>query len=162
MRHARNKDLSRIVEIYNEAVPTRLATADTEKVSLESRKQWFESHTRKKHPIMVYEDQEQILGWVSFEPFYGRPAYTHTAEVSIYIAQDFCSKGLGSRILGEALKLAPDLGIKSVVGYIFSHNKPSLSLFRKFGFEEWGKLPDIAVMDGKKFSLSILGLHLNQ
>lgn len=162
MRYARYEDLSRIVEIYNEAVPTRLATADTEKVSLESKKQWFENHTREKHPIMVYEDEGQVLGWVSFEPFYGRPAYAQTAEISIYLAQDCCSKGLGSKLLGEAIKLAPDLKIKSLVGYIFSHNKPSLGLFRKFGFEEWGKLPDIAVMDGQKFSLSILGLHLNQ
>lgn len=162
MRYARYEDLSRIVEIYNEAVPTRLATADTEKVSLESKKQWFENHTREKHPTMVYEDEGQVLGWVSFEPFYGRPAYAQTAEISIYLAQDCCSKGLGSKLLGEAIKLAPDLKIKSLVGYIFSHNKPSLGLFRKFGFEEWGKLPDIAVMDGQKFSLSILGLHLNQ
>ncbi len=162
MRYACNEDLVRIVEIYNEAVPTRLATADTEKVSLESKKQWFENHTRDKHPIMVHEEDDKVLGWVSFEPFYGRPAYAQTAEISIYIDQSYCSRGLGSKLLQKALRLAPDLGIKCVVGYIFSHNKPSIKLFTKFGFEEWGRLPDIAIMDGNRFSLSILGLHLAQ
>jgi phosphinothricin acetyltransferase len=41
------------------------------------------------------------------------------------------------------------------VGYIFSHNEPSIRLFRAFSFEEWGHLPNIAKMDGKEYSLSI-------
>ena len=43
----------------------------------------------------------------------------------------------------------------------FSHNDPSLRLFKSFGFAEWGKLPEIAEMDGKEFSLSILGKRVN-
>ena len=53
------------------------------------------------------------------------------------------------------------LDIKTVVGFVFSHNDPSLRLFKSFGFEEWGKLPEIAEMDGKEFSLSILGKRVN-
>jgi phosphinothricin acetyltransferase len=57
--------------------------------------------------------------------------------------------------------MTPSLGIKTLIGYIFSHNEPSLRLFRSFGFEEWGKLPNIADMDGKEYSLSIVGKRIN-
>jgi L-amino acid N-acyltransferase YncA len=36
-----------------------------------------------------------------------------------------------------------------------------LRLLKSFEFEEWGKMPDVAEMDGKEFSLSILGKGLN-
>jgi len=45
---------------------------------------------------------------------------------------------------------------------IFSHNIPSIKLFKSFGFKEWGILPDVAIMDGKEYSLSILGKRINK
>jgi phosphinothricin acetyltransferase len=161
MQPATDKDLPKIVEIYNSTVPTRLATADTEPVSVESKRPWFNNHVPGKRPILVERIDGEIAAWVSFESFYGRPAYGRTAEISIYLAPEFRRQGLGKRLLREALDMTPELGIRSVVAYIFSHNEGSIRLFRSFGFETWGVLPDIAEMDGKRYSLSILGKHLN-
>lgn len=161
MRDAVDSDLPRIVEIYNAAVPTRLATADTVEVSLESKREWFERHVPGKRPILVHEDENSVVAWLSFEPFYGRPAYDHTAELSIYIDPAHCSKGLGAKLLEQAIAMTAELNIKTMVAYIFSHNEPSIRLFKKYGFEEWGKLPEIAEMDGKEYSLSILGRRIN-
>jgi len=160
MRIATENDLERIVEIYNSTVPTRLATADTEEVSVASKRDWFQAHTPDR-PILVHEEDGAVAAWVSFQPFYGRPAYDGTAEISIYIAPGRRGQGLGTRLLREAMELAPDLGIRTLVSYIFSHNEPSLRLFDAFGFKEWGLLPDVAVMDGKTYSLSILGKHFS-
>jgi L-amino acid N-acyltransferase YncA len=52
------------------------------------------------------------------------------------------------------------LGIKTLMGYIFKHNEPSLRLFRDHGFEDWALLPNIAVLDGIKRSVVILGKRL--
>jgi len=160
MRNATEKDLPRIVGIYNSTVPTRLATADTEPVSVESKRPWFLAHTPDRHPILVHEEAGKVIGWVSFQPFYGRPAYDHTAEISIYLAPEARGMGLGKQLLREAMDMTLDLGIKTLLGFIFSHNEPSIRLFCGFGFEEWGKFPDIAEMDGREYSLSILGLRL--
>ncbi len=159
MRNATRDDLAKIVDIYNSTVPTRLATADTEEVSVASKEDWFDAHTPSR-PILVHEENGAVAAWVSFQPFYGRPAYDATAEISIYVAPENRGKGLGTLLLREAMELTPELGINTLVGFIFSHNEPSLRLFRAFGFEEWGRLPGVAVMDGKTYSLSILGRHL--
>ena len=85
-RNATQNDLSRIVEIYNSTIPLRTVTADTETVSVESRQKWFDEHSPDKRPLWVVENGDnQIIGWVSFQSFYGRPAYDATVEISIYL-----------------------------------------------------------------------------
>jgi phosphinothricin acetyltransferase len=162
MRTATENDLDAIVSIYNSTVPTRQSTADTTEVSVASRMEWFRQHDPARRPLMVHEANGNVVGWVSFQSFYGRPAYDHTAEISIYISPEYRGKGLGRRLLAESLEKTSALSIKTVVGFIFSHNTPSINLFRSFGFEEWGRLPDVAEMDGKEFSLSILGKRISE
>lgn len=160
-RNATLSDLSRIVEIYNSTIHSRMVTADTEPVSTESRLKWFDEHTPSKRPLWIIKNSDtQIIGWVSFQSFYGRPAYDTTVEISIYIDPEQRGKGLGKQILQYCIDNAPKFGIKTLLGFIFSHNEPSLKLFRHFGFEDWGTLPNIALLDGKEYGLKILGKRI--
>jgi L-amino acid N-acyltransferase YncA len=139
-----------------------MVTADTEPVSVASRIKWFEEHSFDKRPLWVVEDENEVIGWVSFQPFYGRPAYDATAEISIYLDEKIRGKGLGKKILQHVTETSPSLGIKTLLGFIFGHNKPSLKLFRQFGFEQWALLPDIAVLNGIERSLIIVGKRLSK
>ena len=108
IRHANENDLPAIVAIYNASIPGRMATADLEPVSVMSRINWFKNRSPVKHPLWVVETGEVIMGWLSFQPFYGRPAYHATAEVSIYIATKYHRQGLGERLLKEAIRQSPN------------------------------------------------------
>jgi len=160
IRHANENDLPAIVAIYNASIPNRMATADLEPVSVKSRINWFQNRSPVKHPLWVVETGEAIAGWLSFQPFYGRPAYHATAEVSIYIATKYHRQGLGKRLLKEAIRQSPNLGLKTLIGFIFGHNEASLKLFEQFGFERWGNMPKIAELDGVQRDLVILGLRV--
>ena len=162
IRLAVEKDLKDIVAIYNSTISTRQSTADTTKVTVESRLEWFRQHTPNKRPLMVHEVNGKVVAWVSFQSFYGRPAYDHTAEISLYISPEQRGKGLGRSLLRESLELTKQFDIKTVVCFIFSHNIPSINLFKSFGFEKWGTLPNVAKMDGKEYSLSIIGKRVNE
>lgn len=159
--YATHADLPTIVHIYNEIIPSRLATADLEPISVASREDWFASFDPATRPLWVMKDDDRIAGWVSLESFYGRPAYHQTAEVSIYIDEDYCHQGLGQRSLDHVFDQLPKLGLQNIVAFIFSHNVPSQGLFKKNGFEIWGHLPEVAEMDGQLRSLDILGRHFN-
>ncbi len=128
IRHAVEYDLPRIVEIYNAAIPTRSSTADTETVSVASRKAWFFRHEPDRRPLLVYEQQGRLIG---------------------------------KRLLQKAEELAPALGLRSLVGYVFAHNTRSMRLLSALGYQEWGRLPDIAEMDGKEYTLCIMGKRLD-
>lgn len=154
---ADHKDLPRIVEIYNQAIPGRLSTADTELVTVASREKWFQEFNHDHYPIWVIKVNHQIVGWISLEAFYGRPAYGKTAEISIYFANDYHHQGLGQQALQFVEAQLPKLKINTIVAFIFSHNLPSQGLFKKNGFAKWAHLPDVAVMDDKLYSVDILG-----
>lgn len=169
IRLAVESDLPAIIEIYNAAIPTRLATADLDPISVESRRAWFRSHD-DRYPVWVItigdrdiqgDRNEQIIGWLSFQMFYGRPAYHKTAEVSIYIDPHHQGKGLGKKLLSHAIANCPTLNISKLVGFIFAHNTASLRLFADFGFEQWGFLPEIAELDGIEQSLMIFGKRID-
>jgi hypothetical protein len=120
MRLATENDLPAIVSKYNSTIPSRESTADTVEVTVESRKEWFDRHIPDKRPLMVQEQDEKVVAWVSFQLFYGRP-YDHTAEVSIY--GYFLTLLIGG-ILPEGLKIGVDLRRKGREA-----NKITLPLF---------------------------------
>ena len=160
-RDATIDDLPRIVEIYNSIIAGRMVTADTEPVSVESRIRWFEAHDTERRPLWMVMDGNRNIGWVRFQWFYGRPAYNGTAELSIYLDEEERGKGFGEKILLHAMNSCERLQIKTLLGYIFAHNLPSLKLFRKMGFTDWGHFPRIAILDGVERDLIITGKRIN-
>lgn len=163
IRLATRDDLPRIVDIYNASIAGRLATADTEAVSVTSRERWFLDHAPGSRPLLVLEDPQhdrEITGWVSLQSFYGRPAYQATAEVSVYVAPEHQGRGVGRRLLEEMVQRSPGLGVTTLLGFVFGHNTPSLRLFETHGFARWAHLPRVAVLDRVDRDLIILGRRL--
>ena len=162
-RLARRDDLPVIVDIYNSTVASREVTADTEPVSVASREAWFNEHTPERRPLWVIHEANDvsghpaIVGWMSYSNFYGRPAYSGTAELSIYIDEQWRGRGLGKYCLEQAIAFAPSIRVHTLLGFIFGHNVPSLALFRKFGFDTWANFPRVANLDGIERDLIILG-----
>ena len=160
IRDAVATDLATIVNIYNSTIPERIATADLTPVSLESRQIWFQEHSPVHRPIWVVELNDSVVGWLSFQSFYGRPAYEQTAELSIYVAINYRGQGIGKTLLEKAIKKSQSLGINNLVAFIFAHNQPSLQLFSKYKFQQWGYLPKVAVLDNIERDLVIMGLRI--
>jgi phosphinothricin acetyltransferase len=157
IRNATIDDLPVIVAIYNTAIPTYRVTADLTPVSVASRQPWFAEHSPDHRPLWVAQDGDQVVGWMSLSSVYGRPAYEKTCEVSIYLAPDRCGRGLGTQLLQHCLEQAPRVGVTTLLGLIFGRNAPSLRLFAKMGFQQWGCLPRVAELAGVEHDLVILG-----
>ncbi|WP_152396798.1 GNAT family N-acetyltransferase [Paenibacillus guangzhouensis] len=153
-------DMDRIVEIYNSTIAGRMVTADLEPVTVQSRMKWFDEHSPDFRPLWVLKQDDRIAAWLSFQSFYGRPAYNATAEISIYIDEAYRGQGIGSLLIERAIEACPGLQIHTLLGFVFGHNEPSLALLRKFGFEAWGTLPRVANLDGIERDLVIVGRRI--
>jgi L-amino acid N-acyltransferase YncA len=160
IRDAVEADLPAIIDIYNVAVTTRIATAQLEPVTLEERRDWLKEHSPARHPFWVVEVDGQVAGWLTIKPFLPRCAYRGTVELSVYVDQKFRRRGIARSLLEEAIARGPSLGVSAMVGLIFGHNQPSLQLFEQLGFERWGLLPRVAQLDGVERDLAILGRHV--
>jgi hypothetical protein len=101
----------------------------------------------------------RVIGWLDFKKFLPRCAYRATAEISVYVDEEFRRGGVGQRLLEHAIAHAPSLGITTLVGLIFGHNEPSLKLFQRLAFERWAFLPGVAQLDGVERDLVLMGRH---
>ncbi|MCE0490290.1 N-acetyltransferase family protein [Pantoea sp. Mb-10] len=164
-RKAKPGDLQDLVTIYNYAVGTFESTCDVSEVSIESRRTWLRDHinnpARPLWVAYVVGDPTKICGYLCFSDFLNaREGYKITSDLAIYLHPNYQSQGLGSFLLSSALKVAPTLGIHVLATTIFSSNKKSLSLFKKFDFQVWGELPGVANLNGKIKDLTVVGIHL--
>lgn len=155
-------DLERIVEIYNATIPSRQVTADLEPISVQSRLPWFHAHDPRRRPLWVAQSSAGVEGWLSLSTFYDRAAYDATVEVSVYVDERSRATGLGSLLLTHAIAQAPALGIDTLIGYVYRHNPQSLRLFHRHGFQRWGLLPGVTVLDRLARDVVILGRKVTE
>ncbi len=164
-RDAQERDLPRIVEIYNFAVASRKCSCDLEPTTVEARLPAFRKHSPGHRPLWVAEDADfpgqGAIGYLGFFPFMNeRPGYFITADLAIYLHPDYQGRGLGSWLLQAAIDFAPTIGIETLTATIFASNESSLRLFEKFGFERWGFMPRVARLEGVEKDLVLVGRRI--
>lgn len=160
IRPATLSDLPAIVSIYNQAVADRFATADTSPVTVEQRRAWFEEHD-DEYPIRVIESEGCVRGWYSLSAYRsGRPGVRGTAELSYYVDADSRGRGYGTAMIAHAVSEARNTGKRVLFCIILERNAASIRLMDKCGFERWGRLPDVALIDGDAVSHVYYGRKL--
>src|SRR5262249_48251666 len=145
--------------IYNATVLTRMVTAELEPTTVEARLPWFREHSPEHYPFWVAESEGRVIGWLDFKKFLPRGAYRGTAEISVYIHEEFRRRGVGQQFVAQAIARVPSAGVTALIGLVFGHNEPSLKLFERISFERWGVLPGIARLDDVERDLIVMGLH---
>ena len=151
IRSATFSDLEPIVAIYNQAVLAKFETADTDTFTVEERTEWLNSHLNNQYPVIVAEHEGGVKGWLSISPYRaGRKALQGCVEVSYYVDHAFLGLGIGSQLLTQGLEVCRNNGFHTVLTIILDRNERSIQLMKKFGFELWGTLPDIADFDGER------------
>jgi L-amino acid N-acyltransferase YncA len=161
IRLAQIDDLPAIVDIYNQAIPSKQSTGDTQPLRVEDRMTWFREHQPGEHPIFVAEVDGQVAGWCSLSAYRpGRAALRFTAEVSYYIDLAYHRQGIATALIEHALAACPALQIKHLIAIVLEGNEASLKLLEKMGFEQWGYLPRVADFDGKEVGQLYYGRHM--
>jgi len=156
IRPANSDDLTAITEIYNEAVLTTDATFDNEPKTLTEQKVWFSAHD-SRHPILVAELDKVVVGWASLSEWSGRCAYADTAEISIYVKQEYRNQGVGKKLMSAIMREGQRVGLHTVIARITEGNQVSISLHEAAGFENIGIMREV----GRKFN-KLLDVRLMQ
>lgn len=155
VRTAGLDDLRDITEIYNEAILTTDATFDTEPKSYDEQKVWFANHG-PRNPILVAELNGMVVGWASLSEWSPRRAYADTAEVSLYVKQEYRSRGIGKRLLESIIQEGEKAGLHTVIARITTGNKESIHLHQQAGFEHVGVMREVGKKFGKLLDICLM------
>jgi len=159
IRKASLQDLKATVEIYNQAIRDGKKTAHQNEFSVAERTAWFEKHQSEQFPLFVAELDEAIVGYATLSPYRAnRPALASSVEISYYVHFDYHRKGVGDALVKQALAAARNKGFQTVIAILLSGNTASIQLLVKNGFEEWGRLPEIAHFDDVKLDHLYFGM----
>lgn len=147
-RKAKLSDLDAILKIYNQGIEDRIATLETELKDGHFISDWFNKH-QGRYQVIVAQSGEDVVGWVSLNPYNARQAYAGVAELSIYISRSHRGKGIGSLLLKSAERKAKEYGFHKIVLFTFLFNELGQGLYRKFGYREVGVFMKQGMMDGE-------------
>lgn len=147
IRPAQPRDLPAITDIYNEAGVGTTASYALDRVSLDDRRDWWERLTAAGFPVLVLEDDEEVVGFASYSQFRPLAGYSRTVEHSVYVRSGHRAAGAGRMLMLALIDLARGKGVHVMVGVVDGANEGSLTFHRKLGFEESGRLPQV----GRKF-----------
>ena len=156
IRQAILEDLGAITEIYNEAILKTVATFDTKPKTLEEQKIWFANHG-SKYPILVAEQDGLVVGWASLSRWSDRCAYSDTAEISLYVEEEFRGKGIGRKLMEAIIREGQKAGLHTVIARIAEGTEVSIHLHESVGFEHIGIMKEV----GRKFG-KLLDVYLMQ
>ncbi len=93
IRDATEKDVTYILDIYNDAILNTTAVYAYKPVTFKNRIDWYEQKKADGYPIFVYELDNKVVGFATFGPFRAWPAYKYSIEHSIYINKEYRKKG---------------------------------------------------------------------
>jgi L-amino acid N-acyltransferase YncA len=148
LRDATQADVPKICAIHNQGIEDRVATLDVEPHRLDEQMEWFHRHGAR-HPVVVAEAAEDIIGWASLNQFSARPAYRFVADLSVYIERQWRGKGVGTRLLREIEARAHALGYHKIVLSAFPFNQAGMRLYERFGFRTVGIYHEQGLVDGR-------------
>jgi len=135
IRKVHINDFEQLLDIYNYYVQYTIVTFDTEPLKLKVFKEKVE-RISKAFPFIVFEKDNEILGYAYGSKWRQKPAYNNTVESTVYVKHDVHGKQIGTKLYTELLKQLKQQKFHTVIGGLTLPNEASVRLHKKFGFKE--------------------------
>ena len=110
-----------------------VATFDLEALSLNTFTEKIKSIITE-YPFIVYEENNDILGYAYGSKFRPKDAYNQTVESTVYVKHGVHGKQIGTQLYSELLVLLREQQFHIVLGVLTLPNGASVKLHEKFGF----------------------------
>jgi phosphinothricin acetyltransferase len=112
-------------------------------------------------PWLVYEAEEQVVGYAYAGRHRERAAYGWSADATVYVAQASHRRGIGRALYGRLLRILALQGIHGVYGGITLPNTQSVGLHEALGFRHIGIFREVGFKMGAWRDVGWWGLSLN-
>ena len=164
LRPAVLDDLVAINAIYNHYVEHSTCTYQTVPSTLPERSAWFDAHG-PEHPVIVAEDNDQVVGWGSLSRFHPRQAYCHSVEDSVYLHHEHQGRGIGSLLLDALMQACTERGFRQMIAVIGDGTGASVGsrrLHERAGFRLIGVAEKVGFKHGRWLDQMLMQKELGE
>ncbi len=161
IREAKKEDLMDILHIYNDAILHTTAVYAYKPHTLEMRQVWYSQKKEEGYPILVSEQDGQVVGFATFGPFRDWPAYKYSVEHSVYVDKDYRKKGIATSLMKELIAVAKEREYMTLIAGIDASNDKSIAMHKNFGFVHSGTIRKAGFKFNRWLDLAFYQLELN-
>lgn len=144
VRPIAENDIVRCAEIYNYYIENTTITFEEQPLSVEV----FAARVRRieaSYPYLVAEEDGIVVGYAYLDAYNERSAYRYTADLSIYLAHDRLSRGVGGKLLDKIERDGAARGLRNIISIVTEENARSIAFHEKHGFTEVGRMRKVGL-----------------
>ena len=150
VRDATEADMTAIQAIYAHYVLHGLATFEETPPSIDELGSRRASIIRAGLPYLSAEIDGRVVGYSYATVYRPRPAYRHTIEDSVYVANGLGGRGIGGALLRSLIARCEAGSWRQMLAVIGnSGNAGSIALHRRMGFQPVGTLISVGFKRGR-------------
>jgi L-amino acid N-acyltransferase YncA len=143
-------DLPAIQAIYEQAVLHGLATFEEVPPTVAEMSSRLAGIRDLDLPFLTAELDGTVVGYSYARPYRPRPAYRHTVEDSVYVAEGMQGRGVGRALLAGLIERCEEGDWRQMIAVIGDiNNAGSIALHRNLDFRETGTLEAVGFKLGQ-------------
>lgn len=147
IRPAQLEDAMQIAAIYNPYITETVITFEEQEITGDTMAERMRA-VLPSLPWLVWEEQDQIVGYAYAALWKQRSAYRHSVESTIYLLPAAVRRGIGTQLYAALLEELRGRNVHAVVGGIALPNVASTTLHEKLGFNKIAHFHEV----GRKFN----------
>ncbi len=160
MRPVTVADAQQLVDIYNYYVIHSIVTLDLVPFSAQDFEEKI-STISSQFPFIVYEENDEILGYAYANTFRTKPAYNKTVELTIYLKHSTLGKQIGKKMYSELIQQLKAENYHVLIGGLTLPNEVSVKLHEGFGFEKVAHFKEVGYKFDKWHDVGFWQLTIN-
>lgn len=160
IRLARLEDVPRILEIYAPYIENTAVSFEYTVPTLAEFTKRFSDITAQ-FPWLVWEENDEILGYAYGSLPFSRAAYQWSASSSIYLRAEACGRGIGKKLYAALEQLLQRQGYRKIYAVITTANEASVAFHRAVGYRHTATMPDCGYKFGKWYGTVWMEKDLN-
>lgn len=162
IRPVTSADAARIVAIYNRYVADTTISFEEQPVPEAEMAERIRDVADAGLPWLVAVHEGEPVGYAYATRWRARPAYRHSVESTVYLADGASGRGWGTLLVGRLIEQLRAAGLRTVIVGIAQPNARSVALHERLGFRKVAHFADVGYKFGRWIDVGYWQLSLAQ
>jgi ribosomal protein S18 acetylase RimI-like enzyme len=129
--------------------------------TLDQSAAWVAADRVRDNPFLVVLDEDRVVGWCEVRRDI-LPGRAHTGLLGMGLLAPYRGRGLGRRLIDQALQRARDRNFERIELMVRSPNARAIRMYAQVGFREEGRKRDAVRLDDGSEDEVLMALHLRE